>query len=113
MSYINIYDVLPKEIVEQIQEYVDGVKVYIPKKADNHKSWGSNTDTKQLVSSRNHQIRLEHQNGLTVSELAQKKLYRKLYIHDNRLNNTKAPKLLIAYGASSFAKQEGGINIQP
>ena len=37
MSYINIYDVLPKEIVEQIQEYVDGVKVYIPKKADNHK----------------------------------------------------------------------------
>ena len=63
MSYINIYDVLPKEIVEQIQEYVDGV---------NHKSWGSNTDTKQLVSSRNHQIRLEHQNGLTVSELAQK-----------------------------------------
>ena len=67
MSYINIYDVLPKEIVEQIQEYVDGVKVYIP-----NKSWGSNTDTKQLVSSRNHQIRLEHQNGLTVSELAQK-----------------------------------------
>ncbi|WP_349679158.1 hypothetical protein [Clostridium sp. UBA4548] len=38
MSYINIYDVLPKEIVEQIQEYVDGVKVYIPKKqiAVNH-----------------------------------------------------------------------------
>ena len=42
MSYINIYDVLPKEIVEQIQEYVDGVKVYIPKKADSRKSWGSN-----------------------------------------------------------------------
>ena len=63
---------LTKEIVEQIQEYVDGVKVYIPKKADSRKSWGSNTDTKQLVSSRNQQIRLEHQNGLTVSELAQK-----------------------------------------
>ena len=72
MSYINIYDVMPKELVEQIQEYVDGVKVYIHKKADNRKSWGSNTDAKQLVSSRNQQIRLEHQNGLTVSELAQK-----------------------------------------
>lgn len=44
MSYINIYDVLPKEIVEQIQESVDGVKVYIPQKADSRKSWGSNTD---------------------------------------------------------------------
>ena len=43
----------------------------------------------------------------------QKKLYRKLCIHDNRLNNTKAPKLLIAYGASFFAKQEGGFNFQP
>lgn len=38
MSYINIYDVLPKEIVEQIQEYVDGVKVYIPKKPDSRKN---------------------------------------------------------------------------
>lgn len=72
MSYINIYDVLPKEIVEQIQEYVDGVKIYIPKKADSRKSWGSNTDTKRLISSRNKQIRLEHQNGLSVPKLAQK-----------------------------------------
>lgn len=72
MSYINIYDVLPKEIVEQIQNYVDGVKIYIPKKADSRKSWGTNTDTKELISSRNQQIRLEHQNGLSVSKLAQK-----------------------------------------
>lgn len=72
MSYINIYDVLPKEIIEQIQEYVDGVKVYIPKKADKRKLWGSNTDTKLLVSLRNQQIRLEHQNGLSVYKLAQK-----------------------------------------
>lgn len=72
MSYINIYDVLPKEIVEQIQEYVEGVKVYIPKRADSRKSWGTSTDTKQLIASRNQQIRLEHQNGLSVSELAEK-----------------------------------------
>ncbi len=72
MSYINIYDVLPKEIIEQIQEYVDGVKLYIPKKVDSRNSWGSNTDTKEWISSRNQQIRHEHQNGVSVSELAQK-----------------------------------------
>ena len=31
MSYKNIYDVLPKKLVEQIQEHIDGVKLYIPK----------------------------------------------------------------------------------
>lgn len=72
MSYINIYDVLPKEVVEQIQEYIDGVKVYIPKRVERRKSWGSNTDTKQLISLRNQQIRIEHQNGFSVLELAQK-----------------------------------------
>lgn len=72
MSYINICDVLPKEVVEQIQEYIDGVKVYIPKKVESRKSWGSNTDTKQLISLRNQQIRIEHQNGFSVFELAQK-----------------------------------------
>lgn len=72
MSYINVYDILPKEIVEQIQEYVDGVHIYIPRKTDSRKSWGTNTDTKQLVSLRNQQIKLEHQSGSSVSELAQK-----------------------------------------
>lgn len=31
MSYKNSIDLLPKELIEQIQEYVDGKVIYIPK----------------------------------------------------------------------------------
>lgn len=31
MSYINAKSVLPKEMIEEIQKYVNGVNLYIPK----------------------------------------------------------------------------------
>lgn len=33
MSYPNAIDILPRELIEQIQEYVEGKVIYIPKKA--------------------------------------------------------------------------------
>lgn len=46
MSYQNAIYLLPKDLLEQIQEYIDGRVVYIPKKELNKKHWGENTDTK-------------------------------------------------------------------
>ena len=71
MSYKNIYDVLPKKLVEQIQEHIDGVKLYIPKKPNNRIAWCSNTDTKELIFLRNQQIRSAYESGITISELSQ------------------------------------------
>jgi hypothetical protein len=31
MSYINANDILPKELINEIQKYVQGVNLYIPK----------------------------------------------------------------------------------
>ena len=31
MSYINAKDVLPNELISEIQKYVDGVNLYVPK----------------------------------------------------------------------------------
>ena len=36
-------DLLPKELLEQIQKYIDGKTIYIPKKSENRKHWGDNT----------------------------------------------------------------------
>jgi len=33
MSYQSAIELLPKEIIEQIQEYADGLTIYIPRKA--------------------------------------------------------------------------------
>lgn len=51
MGCQNPIDLLPKELLEQIQKYVDGKTIYIPKKSENRKHWGDNTDTKQFLAS--------------------------------------------------------------
>lgn len=63
---------LPRELIEQIQKYVDGKVIYIPKKQINKKHWGENTDTKQVLASRNCQICLDRQNGMTIKQLSDK-----------------------------------------
>ena len=72
MDYQNSANLLPKELIEQIQKYVDGKVIYIPKKQINKKSWGENTDTKQVLSSRNCKICSDRQNGMTIKQLSEK-----------------------------------------
>lgn len=72
MSYRNSTDLLPKELLEQVQQYVDGCVIYIPKKQERKKRWGENTDTKQVLKSRNHQICIEAQNGMSIKQLSEK-----------------------------------------
>ena len=72
MSCQNSIDLLPKELLEQIQKYVDGKTIYIPKKSEHKKRWGDNTDTKQFLASRNCQICSDFQNGMSIRQLAEK-----------------------------------------
>lgn len=50
MGYQNGKEILPAVLIEQIQEYVDGVNIYIPRKEENKKEWGEATDTRMLLS---------------------------------------------------------------
>ena len=43
MRYIKAEEVLPGELIAQIQQYVDGVSIYIPRKAENRQPWGCAT----------------------------------------------------------------------
>ena len=67
MSYQNSIDLLPKELIEQVQEYIDGKVIYIPKKQE-----GENTNTKQVLASRNSQICINFQNGMSIKQLSEK-----------------------------------------
>ncbi len=71
MKYINGNSVLPKEIMESIQEFVDGEFVYIPRKNYNHKAWGEKSGTKDMLKNRNTEILQHHNKGITVRKLAQ------------------------------------------
>jgi len=69
MRYINARDVLPRDVLELIQEHIDGEYVYIPRKTDQRKAWGGNTRAKEETRKRNEAIVARHKAGCTVTEL--------------------------------------------
>ncbi len=68
MSYIHAKKVLPKELIELIQQYVSGTSIYIPCKEK--KVWGSQTKTRQDYIARNQEIYRKYQKGNSVKMLA-------------------------------------------
>lgn len=70
MKYIKAQDVLPKEVIELIQKYVDGGFIYIPRKNGEQKAWGENSGIKESLKERNRRIYGEYKAGAPVSELS-------------------------------------------
>ncbi len=68
MSYVRAENVLPKELIEEIQNYVSGTSIYIP--CREKKVWGSQTKTKHYYQVRNQQIASKHEKGNSVKTLA-------------------------------------------
>ena len=69
MSYIRAEEVLPRELIETIQHYVNGKAIYIP--STGKQDWGSKTDTKKYLQERNTLIFEDYRKGAAVSKLAE------------------------------------------
>ncbi len=72
MRYIKAEDILPEEVIALIQQYVDGESIYIPRRAENRRDWGCGTRYKAELQERNCRIRHDYEQGLGVSELAER-----------------------------------------
>jgi Mor family transcriptional regulator len=70
MSYVKAQFILPRELLELIQEYAEGQYIYIPKKESNHKGWGENTQSKNNVRLWDIEIYGKYRSGISASELA-------------------------------------------
>ena len=70
MSYIRADQILPKELLEAIQQYVDGKTIYIPRKEK--QEWGSGTAATAFYRERNQKIREEYLKGVDVKTLARR-----------------------------------------
>ena len=70
MSYIRADKILPRELLEAIQQYVDGQIIYIPKKEK--QTWGSGTSTKEFFRERNERIFQVWQEGISEEELSRR-----------------------------------------
>ena len=72
MKYEKAQDILPSEIIELIQNYIDGRYLYIPRKNTLKKSWGEESGIKETLSLRNMGIYDEYLNGTSIKELSRK-----------------------------------------
>lgn len=71
MSYIKAIDVLPQDIIELIQRYVDGEYIYIPRKESQRRSWGQKTNIKEIIEKRNYEIYQQYLSGIPVQMLSE------------------------------------------
>ena len=72
MSYRKAEEILPMEIIELIQKYVDGENIYIPRKENKRKEWGEKTSIRQELRERNIKIFTDFEKGYKVQELSVK-----------------------------------------
>lgn len=72
MSYKNGRDVLPPSLLRQLQDFVEGEIIYIPKKSEKRARWGENNGTRLLIERRNQEIYRLYKSGWTIHQLIEK-----------------------------------------
>ncbi|MGE7624769.1 CD3324 family protein [Viridibacillus sp. NPDC096237] len=92
MSYKRANNLLPTELVELIQKYVDGEYIYIPRKEENKKTWGTDTATRRELDLRNSNIYNDFLSGIDTTTLAGKyylssKSIQRIILKEKKVNN--------------------------
>ncbi|WP_144510098.1 CD3324 family protein [Bacillus sp. FJAT-22090] len=72
MSYKKAHNLLPAELIELIQKYVDGEYIYIPRKKDNKQGWGTSTAIRRELDIRNSSIYKDYLSGMDIDTLGRK-----------------------------------------
>ncbi len=69
MKYINAAEILPERLLKELQTYVDGAILYIPK-ASSKKEWGEANGSRTFYQERNQEIQRLFQLGFSIDALA-------------------------------------------
>ncbi|PKL08471.1 MAG: hypothetical protein CVV51_08760 [Spirochaetae bacterium HGW-Spirochaetae-7] len=70
MPYLNADGVLPPELLSEIQKYVQGALVYVPRQGTERLGWGHRNGTRAELDRRNTAIRAAKAGGRTIDDLA-------------------------------------------
>jgi Mor family transcriptional regulator len=70
LDYKKGSEVLPAHLLKEIQKYVDGSLIYIPKKSG-RAGWGSLSGARQAIDKRNHRIQYSFLQGASIQKLAE------------------------------------------
>jgi len=70
LSYRNAKEILPAHLISEIQKYVKGEIIYIPKQQDDKTKWGTKNGSRKKYDNRNNDIKALKNRGMTVEEIA-------------------------------------------
>jgi hypothetical protein len=68
MKYENAKDILPEELLIEVQKYAAGKLLYVPS-AEEKRNWGESSGYRDKLKKRNRMICNKYANGRTISEL--------------------------------------------
>lgn len=69
MKYEHAGDVLPEELLREVQKYAAGRLLYFPA-GDDKKAWGASNGYREQLQKRNLMIRNKYAHGVTIAEIA-------------------------------------------
>jgi len=71
MKYVKAQSIFPKSLLVEMQKYVQGEMIYIPKPQCEHKKWGANTGSRKTIAQRNENIVQAFKAGTKIAQLAE------------------------------------------
>jgi hypothetical protein len=69
MKYKNASDVLPENLLREVQKYAAGETLYFPKDKE-RKKWGEETGAREYFRERNQEIRMKYLHKMSLEHLA-------------------------------------------
>ena len=97
MAYKKATEVLPAHLLEEVQSYINGELLYIPKPEAQKIGWGRLSGAREQISRRNEAMIAAYQGGKSVTEIAG--MY---YLSEDTIRK-------IVYGKNGF--NQAGANI--
>jgi len=70
MKYVNADLILPERLVKEIQKYIAGGMIYVPKPRGEREGWGVHSGSRKDINQRNHLIRQKFLEGAAINQLA-------------------------------------------
>ena len=92
MRYVNAKDVLPPEVLAQVQKYSCGSLIYVPKSEDERIGWGQQNGARAQVAGRNRSIKEAYRGGVPVTQLMTQFCLSEASIRKIIYNTNKAPQ---------------------
>ncbi len=70
MKYRNAAEILPDQLLKELQAYIDGSLLYIPK-ASTKKEWGARSGARTYYQERNREIQKQFHEGCSIDVLTE------------------------------------------